>query len=451
MFFEQEPRDGGERQKENSDFPYEENNNFPYSDYYRSKTGSNQVYIEEPRRNRSWVVVLVCIIMVLTAAISTFLTNFEFDIDNSGGGLSITLSRKEAEPESSTSAVEEPLPSLSISNSADLEQAQPVISRGDGTTLIISDVGDDSEVLTLKEIYAKVSPSVVSVICTDTLSESSGTGIIMSSDGYIITNYHVVSGSRSIAVETEGGDEYIAVLVGSDEISDLAVIKIDAVSLTAAVFGRSDSLAVGDEVSAIGNPLGSELRGTFTNGIISAINRDIEVDGRKMTLIQTNAALNAGNSGGPLINSYGQVIGVNTMKMRSYYSTVEGLGFAIPISLAKPIIDELIEKGYVSGRAAIGITGEDLPASTAAYYRMPQGVYVTIVDERSDAYTQGLRPKDIIVAVNDTSVTSMSEVKAIKNNFSAGETIKLTYYHPSDGELYEINVILMDQADLSDN
>lgn len=424
-------------------------NPFPYSSYY---TDDKHIYVDtQPRRKRSWVVVLVCVLMVVAAGVCTFFTSYALQIDNADGNLSISIYRKDAAEPPGELVVGEPLPSAAISAEAPAEKVKPAFNYGDGTTLILKDVKEDEEPLTLKEVYAKVAPSVVSVLCESYNTESSGTGIIMTPGGYIITNNHVVSGSNNITVETDGGEIYTAVLIGSDEISDLAVIKIDSEDLPAAEFGRSDNLTVGDEVSAIGNPLGAELRGTFTNGIISAINRDIEVDGRKMTLIQTNAALNAGNSGGPLINSYGQVIGINTMKMRSYYSYVEGLGFAIPISLAKPIVDELIDKGFVAGRPAIGITGDELPASTAAYYRMPQGVYVTGVDERSDAYAQGLRPKDIIIAVNDTSVATMNELKAIKNNFSAGESIKLTYYNPADGELHEINVVLMDQADLTDN
>ena len=208
---------------------------------------------------------------------------------------------------------------------------------------------EEKDALSLQEIYQKMNPSVVSIVSTLRSGTATGTGIIMSENGYIITTHHVIEGAYQLAVLTYDDTQYTAELIGSDAISDLAVLKIEAEGLTAAEFGDSDALRVGDSVVAIGDPLGIQLRGTMTNGIISAINRDLTVEDRKMTLIQTNAALNNGNSGGPLINCYGQVIGINTMKMSSYYSSasVEGLGFAIPVSVAKPIIDELIENGYV--------------------------------------------------------------------------------------------------------
>ena len=185
----------------------------------------------------------------------------------------------------------------------------------------------------------------------------------------------------------------------------------------------------------------------MTDGIVSAINRDLTVNDRTMSLIQTNAALNNGNSGGPLINCYGQVIGINTMKMSNFYSssmTVEGIGFAIPIDTAKPIIDELIEKGYVSGRPAIGIDGETLPATYRIYYRLPQGIYVTRGYRNSDAAAKGISEGDIITAINGVSVTTMEQLNRVKNQFTAGQTITLTIYH--GGVSSDVEIILMDRA-----
>ena len=300
--------------------------------------------------------------------------------------------------------------------------------------------------LSLQRIYEKMSPSVVSIIATLKNGTATGTGIIMSESGYIITNHHVIEGAGQLSVLTHDDQQYPAELIGSDTISDLAVLRIEADGLTAAEFGDSDSLRVGDSVVAIGDPLGIQLRGTMTSGIISAINRDLTVEDRKMTLIQTDAALNSGNSGGPLINCYGQVIGINTMKMGSYYAgtSVEGLGFAIPISVAKPIIDELLENGYVAGRPAIGISGESMPEYARLYYRLPKGVYITYVSETSDAYVKGIRENDIITAVNGIAVTSIDEVNAVKNQYMAGDQITLTVYR--DGSYYDVAVKLMDQA-----
>ena len=216
--------------------------------------------------------------------------------------------------------------------------------------------------------------------------------------------------------------------------------------MTPAEFGDSDALQVGDAVVAIGDPLGTQLLGTMTDGIISAINRDLAFDGRTLTLLQTNAALNSGNSGGPLINMQGQVIGVNTMKLSATYSAtaVEGLGFAIPISTAKRIVDELLSSGYVAGRPAIGITGETVPMTARAYYRLPAGVYIRSIDKASDAYTRGLQPGDIITAFNGTSVTSMDDLNAVKNQCQAGDTVQLRIYR--SGVSYELDLVLMDAA-----
>jgi len=306
---------------------------------------------------------------------------------------------------------------------------------------------DEDGALSLQEIYRRCIGSVVSIVTVTPSGKASGTGIIMSEDGYVITNHHVIESAQAVSVLTADSQEYTASVVGSDETSDLAVLKIEAEGLQAAEFGDSSVLQVGDSVAAIGDPLGTALRGTMTDGIVSAINRDLTVNDRTMSLIQTNAALNNGNSGGPLINCYGQVIGINTMKMSNFYSssmTVEGIGFAIPIDTAKPIIDELIEKGYVSGRPAIGIDGETLPATYRIYYRLPQGIYVTRVYRNSDAAAKGISEGDIITAINGVSVTTMEQLNRVKNQFTAGQTITLTIYH--GGVSSDVEIILMDRA-----
>ena len=335
------------------------------------------------------------------------------------------------------------------------EQPQPLQPKaaGAGPRLTVDDApgpplptGLSGTGLSLQEIYRKVLPSVVSITSTLRSGSSTGTGIIMSADGYIITNAHLVDGAVGIEILTWDDQSYAAGLVGSDSTSDLAVLKVESDSLTAADFGSSEQLMVGDAVVAIGDPLGQKLRGTMTDGIISAINRDLIVNGRALTLIQTNAALNNGNSGGPLINAYGQVIGINTMKLSSYYTSasVEGLGFAIPISVAKPVIDELIEHGYVSGRPALGITGKSLPDVYRAYYHLPDGVYVESVDTASDAYAKGLREGDTITAVQGFSVRTIDELNIIKNQYQAGDELELTVFR--GGECFTLNVILGEAA-----
>ena len=278
-------------------------------------------------------------------------------------------------------------------------------------------------------------------------STSTGTGIIMSSDGYIITNYHVVSSAQQIVVLLTNGQEYAACRVGGDETSDLMVLKIDATDLTPAEFGDSDAAEVGDSVVAIGDPLGIELRGTMTDGIICGIKRDVDVGDRTMSLMQTNAALNSGNSGGPLVNMEGQVIGINTIKLSSSgFTTVEGLGFAIPIDSAKPIVDELVEKGYVTGRPAFGFDVEQLESRISLYYDLPGKLYIRSVETNSDAYAQGIRSGDIITAIDGQEVYTVDEFNRIKNEYSAGDQIPLTIFR--SGHNYEVTVTLMDRADL---
>lgn len=269
------------------------------------------------------------------------------------------------------------------------------------------------------------------------VATATGTGIVMTSEGYIITNAHVIYDSGTdtnygkatgVSVVMSDETEYEATIIGYDTDTDIAVLKIDANGLTPAEFGNSDDLQVGELVLAIGNPLGFELFGSVTSGIVSALNREITINDKKMNLIQTDAAINSGNSGGPLINSYGQVIGINSAKMTSTYSSasVEGLGFAIPITQAKEIIDDLINYGYVKGRPQLGITCIDVDESTASLYNMPVGAYVRSVNPNGAADLAGIQEGDIIIGVNGEAVSTTDELNEKKNEFNAGDTITLT-------------------------
>lgn len=272
---------------------------------------------------------------------------------------------------------------------------------------------------------------------------ATGTGIVMSEDGYIITNAHCIYDSSSeykagkavsvsVVMDNTSDVTYDAQIVGYDLETDLAVLKIDATGLVAAEFGESTDLRVGELVVAIGNPLGFDLFRTTTCGIVSALNREITINERKMTLIQTDAAINSGNSGGALLNSCGQVIGITSAKLSSTFgsnsASVEGLCFAIPISDAMGVISDLIQFGYVTGRPQIGITGVDVDAETAQRYSMPQGVYVYSVSEGGAAENAGIRQGDIITAVNGEEITDMDELNDIKNRFDAGDSIELTVF-----------------------
>ena len=289
-----------------------------------------------------------------------------------------------------------------------------------------------------QDVYEKNIPSVVSI----STPYSSGTGVILSHSGYIVTNSHVVSGSNDISVLLTDDRSFIAGLVGDDPVSDLAVLKIEAADLIPAEFGNSDVLRVGDAVAAIGDPLGLELRGTFTDGIISAISRDVTVNGRTMTLLQTNAALNSGNSGGPLVNCHGQVIGINTLKISAFTDDagVEGLGFAIPSTTVKEIVDQLIRQGYVSGRPTLGLEGEIISRFDQYYYRIPAGLYITHVSEDSDAFRQGIEADDILISINGQRISSQSELDQLIYALNVGDTVEAVIYR--GGNQYRIALVL---------
>ena len=318
----------------------------------------------------------------------------------------------------------------------DHEQIQ-LIPTPEGTPNIVQEGG-----LSLQDIYAENIASVVSISCVLPGGSSTGTGVILTDDGYIVTNCHVVEDARSVSIELTDGRSFPATLVGADEISDLAVLQINATSLIPAKFGDSGSLKVGDSVAAIGDPLGKSLRGTFTDGIVSAINRDVTVGGRTMTLIQTNAALNSGNSGGPLINCYGQVIGINTMKIGNFVNSagVEGIGFAIPSSTVKLIVDQLIEQGYVSGRPSLGIKGEGVSLFYQRYYLMPPGLFITELDPDSDAAKKGIQTDDILMSINDTYITSMDDMNYVLYGCEVGETVEAIIYRA--GKQYRVYLTL---------
>ena len=296
--------------------------------------------------------------------------------------------------------------------------------------------------LSLQEIYAKNIDSVVSITCQLSRGSSSGTGVIFSSQGYIVTNHHVIEDARAITVLLTDERQLEAKVIGADPASDLAVLYVEGEDLIAAEFGDSTQLRVGDSVAAIGDPLGSELRGTLTNGIVSAINRDVSVGGRTMTLIQTNAAINSGNSGGPLINCYGQVIGINTLKISDSASSagVEGLGFAIPSATVKEIVDQLIDQGYVSGRPSLGISGESVSNFYQHYYRMPAGLYITYIESDSDAATKGIVTGDILLSLGEIRITSEEDLVSALYNLNPGDSVTAIIYRY--GMQYQVDLTL---------
>lgn len=294
------------------------------------------------------------------------------------------------------------------------------------------------------EIFEKVNPSVVNINVyagTSVSPISSGTGIILTSDGYIITNAHVVDGGSSVNVVFNDDSQLRGTIVGADSETDLAVIKVDATGLTAAEFGDSDSLKIGERVVAIGNAGG--LSGSCTQGIISGLNRDVDSSARSLSLIQTTAAINPGNSGGPLINRFGQVIGITSSKVASV--DYEGIGFAIPITDALPIIESLIENGYVTGRAVLGVQVIELNESNGPRNGLPSsGVYIAAITEGSNMAGAGVRERDVIVEANGTQIKTADDLYAELEKCSPGDVMTLGIYRPETGETFEVKVTLIE-------
>jgi len=336
-------------------------------------------------------------------------------------------------------------------------------TSGAEVTQLTNKATDGRTILTVPEIAKKVGPSVVGVINkakvqpqrvfdpfsgrfyyygnqsedgSDMVEQGSGSGIIITTSGYIVTNQHVISGATEISVILNSGEEFPAKLVGEDEKTDIAILKIETdKELTAATLGDSSAVEVGELAVAIGNPLGQEFAGSVTAGVISAVNRTMTIENRTYNLLQTDAAINNGNSGGALINQYGEVVGINSVKLSQ--TGVEGLGFAIAISEVKPIIDDLMTGGYVKGRPLVGIT-----VSETRY-----GLFISGVSDGTGAAEAGLKEGDMITQVEGEVVKSSAELNDIRDRKKAGEYLKFKIMR--DGNLMEVSVKLMDSAEYS--
>ncbi len=304
----------------------------------------------------------------------------------------------------------------------------------------------NGKALSLVEINKKVKNSVIGILVAREKKDEftfSGSGVIISEDGYILTNNHVIDDATDLKIVlSDGITEYEAKVVGKDERSDLAVLKIEATGLIAAELGNSDQLEVGETVVAIGNPYGMELAGTVTDGIVSALNRKIEMNGSFMTLIQTNASINPGNSGGPLVNAYGQVVGITSSKLVA--TGYEGIGFAIPINYVVDISEELITYGYIKTRAYIGIQGSSLTKDYAEYNGLPMGVYVYYVDPECSAAEQGLKKDDVIIGFAGEEITSMAELNDLKDAYQPGDQVSLTVWR--EGKTFEMEITLTEST-----
>ncbi|MEG2000879.1 MAG: trypsin-like peptidase domain-containing protein [Evtepia sp.] len=339
-----------------------------------------------------------------------------------------------------------------------MDGGSPTIRTGMRTPATINEVVVDTQnPLTPAEIYAGYVNSTVGItvdiVDTNVFGQTvqgaaAGSGFVITQDGYILTNYHVIANANSITVTFVDGKSYPATLVGGEQENDIAVIKINAKDLKPVTIGSSDKMRVGESVVAIGNPLG-ELTFSLTSGVISALNRSITMsDGTSMNMIQTDCAINSGNSGGALFNTYGEVIGIVSAKYSSPSSamsgaaSVEGLGFAIPMNDVKDMIADLIENGYVTGKPFLGISVKSVDAS-AQEYGIPQGAKVVAATPGLCATRAGIQEGDVITALGDTKITNTAELITAKNTYHAGDTVNFTVFR--EGKSLTIPVTLDEQ------
>ncbi len=407
---------------------YNNNDDWKNEYYNNSNIDNNQIITISPKRKKhkftTYLSLVLITSMVTGAAVGGGMYyKFSKELDRQVGDIQKTVAL------SAKSNTDSGIGTLT-SSSADSLKA---------STLLNTSAGD----MSISQIAKKVGPSIVGVtmsvqnnrssgfygFSTPSNSSSEGSGIIISSDGYIMTNYHVVSyadpkkGAKNTTLTVYLPDkrQAKATFIGGDEDNDLAVIKINLTNLPVAELGSSSQVEVGDTAVAIGNPLGMEFAGSVTVGVISALNRQVDTGNGPMDLFQTDAAINPGNSGGALVNSKGQVIGINSAKISE--SGVEGLGFAIPIDTAKPIVEQLKTYGYVKGKPLMGISTQEVPEQYSQMYGIPVGLYVVEVTPGGAAENAGIKAKDIIIKVDGKKVKTNADIDAIKKLHKAGDTV----------------------------
>ena len=354
------------------------------------------------------------------------------------GSIGVTVSYLNHRWESKMAALEQ-------EHQAELADLESKINQSGGGYGIAAPTGN----LTPSQVYAMNIASVVSVSCEvvtngyfgSSVGVSSGSGFIISADGYILTNAHVVNKASAIEIQTHGGETYTATLVGADTINDVALLKVEATELPFVTLGSSSTLAVGDQVAAIGNALGT-LSSTMTVGFVSAKDRVVDTDGSVLNMIQTDAAINSGNSGGPLFNMNGEVVGITTAKYSgktSSGSAIEGVSFAIPIDDVAGMIRDLVDKGYVSG-AYLGVVVEDVSSEDVRRYGLPQGALVTEVSAGFAAERAGMLSRDIIVELGGKQVDSISTLTRVLRGFKPGDEVDVTVYR--GGKEVDLKIVL---------
>lgn len=428
-----------------------EKNYSPYSPQTLSAASNEKENKEERAKAKKagiakfFAIGLVALALIVISSFATYLfSHYDFQLSSGNGVIKFSLIPRINGIPLDKGPQKSPVPTTGSEPSAPPLSPQPAQtpSGWDGSQMNVG--GVSAQRLSLQQIYVKCAPSVVAVRCESSDSTQNGTGIIIAPSGYIVTNQHITYGATNIAVTLENGSKYSAYLVGEDEQTDISVIKIEASGLSPAEFADYTGLSVGDTVISIGSFINQSL--SMTDGIITAVNRNISFNGFSTTLLQTNAYISNGNSGGPLINLSGQVIGITNSALVFPSSPFRGIAFALPSVTAKPIIDEILKVGYVKGRPSLGVRLSDIAVSAYAYYKLPKGVYVNRVYSNSDAFEKGVQPGDVICAVDGKDVSSLSELTGLVNTRTVGETLKIKVYR--NGVYTGFDIKLMDKAEL---
>ena len=412
-----------------------------YYGTYQDYGTSNEVVYKPEKKKGKGKKILAGVVGVLTVAAIGATSIVGYNLIKGDGSVS-TDSKDSSEKSVKTAAA-------ATESKADESQAE--VSSKDMPSIV--QLASPTDAMSIPEIVEKNTPSVVGIQVVASSGVYMGTGIIMSEDGYILTNQHVVKNAQKVSVklpasygdDSETSDDELtfdAKIIGTDAQSDIAVLKINKTGLTKAEFGKSSEVKVGEVAIVIGNPLSMELANSVTAGIISSLNRTITIEDRTMNYMQTDASINGGNSGGPLINAYGQVIGIASAAVTKSYG--EGIGFAIPIDEAIPIIEDLIKNGRVTGRPTLGVSGENISDIYSKYYDIPKGFRVKTVNVDSAAEEAGLKVNDIIIGIEGKLVESIEEFNAVKNKYKAGDTVKISVYR--NGEIIDLEVTLKEAA-----
>ncbi len=406
----------------------EEENNIESSE---ESNGNEIVQVSGIDKNlRTFLISSVVILILLLAALIGY---FIYVVNNSNGDLSFGFNSNDS------SAADSSSDSGSNSNSS--------------ASIVIEESPSEGVGMSAEEVYDVVSPTVVGVVVYDSEAniisdpKGQGSGIIISSDGYVVTNSHVIGDSKqnNVKIVLSGGEEFPGKIVGYDTKTDLAVIKAEKTDLPVATFGNSDNVRIGQWALALGNPIG--LTNSLTRGTISAINRSLSSSKQHFVkYIQTDAAINPGNSGGPLLNMYGQVIGITSTKIVG--NVVEGVGFAIPSNTVKSVVDDIISKGYVSGRVKLGLTGKMVSHYQSQIYNVPIGMIISEINKESDLAANGIQVGDIITKINDSNITDLEVLYAELAKCKVGDSVKISIYRPatnrSNSSTFDVNVKLLE-------